>query len=465
VGRPSREWIGWSLALVLPLLLYPLMLWIGTPIPGAFFTAVLGAMVVLWVFSLVDEFIPPLFATVAILFVGLAPPSIALAGFASSSLLTLVGVFALSAVINATGLGQRLMFWLLLRLPDRPFWHQTVLLVGGCLMSPIMPSGNSRLAIMLPMFRNMADGCRLAPGGRAITGLMAASFAGSMLFSPMMSTSKSSNIAAIALLPQQVQTEFLGIFWLVAAGVAALGLTVLHIVALRLVFGNGRQDPLPRQDLEEQLARRGPMGPDEWVAAACFAFFLVGATTVSWHHVQPAWLAGFVVVGLLVTGVLGKPGFRGQIDWPMIFFLLGLDSVTRVMKHVGLDAEMARSMGDLYGFIDGRFPMFILASLLTTLVIRSVLPLTAGMIVSTIVLLPVAAAEGIHPWLCVFLTALFSDIWFFRYQSSVYLQAVSSGAIARIDEPAFLRYNHLMNLARVLVAYASIPWWHWLGLL
>ena len=63
MGRPSRELIGWSLALVLPLLLYPLMLWIGTPIPGAFFTAVLGAMVVLWVFSLVDEFIPPLFAT------------------------------------------------------------------------------------------------------------------------------------------------------------------------------------------------------------------------------------------------------------------------------------------------------------------------------------------------------------------------------------------------------------------
>jgi hypothetical protein len=172
-----------------------------------------------------------------------------------------------------------------------------------------------------------------------------------------------------------------------------------------------------------------------------------------------------VLVGLLVTGVLGKQGFRGQIDWPMIFFLLGLDSVTRVMKHVGLDTELARGMGDLYGFIDGRFPLFILASLLTTLVIRLVLPLTAGMIVSTIVLLPVAAAEGIHPWLCVFLTALFSDIWFFRYQSSVYLQAVSSGEIARIDEPAFLRYNHLMNLARVLVAYASIPWWHWLGLL
>ncbi len=464
-GCFSREWVGWTLSAVLPLALYPLMLWMGVSVSGAFLAALMAVMVVLWMFSLVDEFIPPLAAMVAILLVGLAPPSVALAGFASPSLLSLVGVFALSALVTSSGLSRRLMLWLLLRLPDRPFWHQSVLLFAGYLMSPIMPSGNSRLSLALPMFRDMAKGRQLAVGGNAITALLAATFAGSMLFSPMMSTSKSSNIAAIALLPQQVQSEFLGIFWLVAAAVAAVGLTLLHLVALRFVFRDDEHQPLPRKELEDQLAGMGGMAGDQWVAATTVAFFLVGAATVSWHHIQPAWLAGFVLLVLLVTRAMGKQEFRQQVDWPMVFFLLGLDSVTRVMEHVGLNSELGRAMSESYGFIHGSFPRFVFASLVTTLVIRLALPLTAGMIVSTIILLPVAASEGIHPWLCVFLTALFSDIWFFRHQSSVYLQLLSSGEVARVDEAAFLRHNHLMNLARVVVAYASIPWWKWLGLL
>ena len=463
--RLDSDGVGWSLTAGVPLVVYFVLAWGGMPTQRAFITAVLAAMVVLWSFSLVDEFIPPLFGMVVVLFVGLVPPSVALSGFASPSLLSLVGVFTLSALITSCGLSRRLMLWLLLRLPDRPAWHRFALLAAGYLISPIMPSGNSRLALVLPMFRDMAKGGGLQPGGRAITGLITATFAGSMLFSPMMATSKSSNIAALALLPRQVQSEFGGLFWLVAAGVAAVGLTVLHLCADRLFFREDHSAPLPRKELEAQLAGLGSLGADEWAATACTLFFLGGAATVSWHHVQPSWLAGFVLMALLVTGVFKKQEFRQQIDWCMIFFLLGLDSVTRMMEHVGLDTELARAVGDLFGFVHGSFPVFILATFVTTLVVRMALPLTAGMVLSTIILLPVAAAEGIHPWLCVFLTALFSDIWFFRYQSSVYLQMVSSGEVGRVDESTFLRHNNVMNLARVVVAFLSIPWWRWLGLL
>jgi hypothetical protein len=41
----------------------------------------------------------------------------------------------------------------------------------------------------------------------------------------------------------------------------------------------------------------------------------------------------------------------------------------------------------------------------------------------------------------------------------------TAGLFEQIDERGFLRYNLLMNAARVAVVYASIPWWGWLGLL
>ncbi len=87
------------------------------------------------------------------------------------------------------------------------------------------------------------------------------------------------------------------------------------------------------------------------------------------------------------------------------------------------------------------------------------------MLVSVVILLPVAAAAGVQPWICVFLTAMFSDIFFFPYQSSVYLQAVSQGLGDTFDERRFMAYKSRMNVARVVVAFLSIPWWQWLGLL
>jgi di/tricarboxylate transporter len=459
------EIFGWILLLVLPPLLYLLCLHNGFAQQSAMFLAILAATVLMWVFTLVDEFIPPLVAVVATLFIGLAPSSVALAGFASAGLMTLVGVFALSAAIGSSGLSYRFMLWLLYKLPDRPVWQQSAMLTGGYLLSPITPSGNSRLSLLLPLYKDMLEGLRLPKGGVGATALMAATFSGAMLFSPMLSTSKSSNITAVNFLPLQIQEQFLGLYWLVAALVAATGMTLLHLAATRWLFAAENPAALPKERIATQLRLLGPMSGEERIALAGFVFFLAASGTVSWHHVPPSWIAGCVLIGLLIAGVLGKKEFRQQLDWPMVFFLLGMDGITRIMEHLGLNTVLARVMTEWFGFVAGRFEVFILAALVTTLIIRLALPITSGMLVSTIILLPVAMAQNIHPWLCVFLTALFSDIWFVPYQSSQYMQVVSSGFTAHYNVAGFMRYNHLMNAARVLVAFLSIPYWKWLGLI
>lgn len=464
---PSASWVevvGWTLTIVLPPLIYFLLIRAGGTVQAAVTAAICTAMILLWVFSLLDEFIPPLMAMVATLFIGLAPPAVALAGFSSPGLITLLGVFALAAIITASGLSYRVMLWLLLRLPDRPVFHQFVLLLGGYLLSPITPSGNNRLSLLLPLYRDMLEGLKLGRVSSAATALMAATFSGAMLMSPMMSTSKSANIAAVNLLPAQIQEEFIGPFWLVAAAVAAIGVTLLHAFVASRLFSASEAQPLPKHRIAEQLRVLGPLTSNEWLAVSGFLFFLVGAATYSWHQVPPSWLAGCVLVGLLLSGQFSKQDFRRQIDWPMLFFLLGVDSVTRVMDYHGLQTSLASTIEGYFGFIDGRIELFILAALATTLFIRLALPVTAGMLVAVVVLLPVASAHGIHPWICVFLTATFSDIWFLPYQSSVYLQVLSQDCGGTFDQPRFFRYNLWMNLTRVIVAYASIPWWNWLGL-
>jgi di/tricarboxylate transporter len=461
-----RMVVGWLLVLVLPPALYLISLSANFSVEASLFTAILGATILMWMFALVDEFVPVLFAVVTTLFIGLAPASVALGGFSSTKLLLLIGVFALSAVMTMSALSQRVMLWALLRLPDGPFWQRLCMLAGGYLLSPVMPSANARVALLLPVFNDMANGLRLPSRGAAITGLAAATFAGGVLFSPMMATSKSANIAAIGFLPQQMQAQFSGLYWLWAAAVAVLIVTVLHLLLVERLFPGEGQAAMQREVLQADLAAMGPMKPSEKVAAGSFIFFLAGCATVSWHHISPAVLGGCVLLLLLVTGVLLRKDFQRQVDWPMLLFLLGIDCITRIMSYLEIDGALAAAASDLFGFVGGSSVLFIVAALITSIVLRFFLPTTPSMLTTAIILLPVAAANGIHPWVCIFLAGLFSDIWFLRYQgTNGYLQICASDDAGRINEPGLLRYNHWINLARLVAAFASVPWWDWLDLL
>ena len=460
----GREIGGWIAAIVLPAGIYFGCVSGGFTTQSALFAAILGMVVVMWLFAIVDEFIPPIIAIVATLFVGLAPPTVALGGFASPSLMTMIGVFALASTIASSGLSYRVMLWVLARLPDRPFWQQTSMLLGGMALSPIVPSGNSRLSILLPLYRDMADGLRLPPRSTALTALMAATLSGALLFSPMMATSKPSSIATLNLLSVQAQHEFSGLFWLVAAGVAMVGLVGFHFLFMRWLMPAENPNPLPKERIREQLQLLGPLGFAEWLALGSFVAFLAGTATVSLHHVQPSWIAGCVLVTLLVCGSLGKMDFRKQLDWPMVFFLLGIDGLVRIMSYLKVDALIAKVVSGHLGFIDGSIELFVLAALVITVALRIGLPIAASALISAVILIPVAEANHINPWICIFLAALFSDIWFFPYQSSVWMQAASKGQTEVIDRVQFTRYNQCMNAARVAVAFLSIPYWKWLEL-
>ena len=145
-------------------------------------------------------------------------------------MILLVGVYVLAIAISSSGLSYRFSLWLLIRLPDTPFWHQTALLISGYMLSPIMPSQNARLSLTLPFYRDIVDGLNLPRQGAAATALMASNFSGAMMFSAMLSTSKSANITALTMLPAQLQTQFQGIFWLVSAAVAAVSLSAMQLV-------------------------------------------------------------------------------------------------------------------------------------------------------------------------------------------------------------------------------------------
>ena len=460
----SRRPLGTLLLLGLPPLVGVAFALAGYATAIVLFAAILTITVVLWAFSLLDEFVPPLIAVLISLFIGLAPASEALGSFASPTLFTLLGVFALAAAINFSGLGERFGLALLLRLPNQPFLQQLGFLGTGLVLSPFVSSSNSRTALMLPLFESTARILQLPPRGPAITALIAATFGGASLFSPMLATSKSASMIGLSLLPRQVQDTFLGLFWLQAAAVVVLVLLLTQALLLLRLQRGAAATPLDRAALAAQLMRLGPINQEQWLVIAALATFALGLVSQSWHHIDVAWISGLALILLLVSGVLTKQRFREGLDWPMIFFLIGNGCLVNVMDYVGFSRVLGELINRLLGFTSASIWLFIAACLVVTVALRLCLPLNAGMLVAFVVLLPLAMAQGLNPWICLFLCNVFSDIWFLPYQNSAYIQVLSNCG-DQFDQARFLAAKQWLNLASLLGVALSVPWWNRLGLI
>lgn len=460
-----REIMGWTSLLVLPPALYFFGFANGLTVQAAFFVSILTVVILMWLFNLVDDYIPPLLGMVASLLFGLAPAPVALSGLASPSLITLMGVFALASVITSSGLGRRFVLSMLNKVPNRFFIQQNILVCAGLLLSVVSPSGNSRVALMLPLFKEISDAMELPKRGKAITSLMAATYGGAMLFSTALSNSKSASIAALSMLPIYLQEQYLGVFWIAAASVPMILLLIMHFISMRIIFKTEGPKNFSKETLAGHLKALGPLNAKERIASAGFVFFFLGSLTTSLHHISTASIAGMTIILLLVMGAFSKVDFQRSMDWPMIFFLLGMDSMMRTMAHLGLDRQLSETMSSFFSFLDGSFILYTLATLVVTLVLRLAFPVAAGMLLSFLIMLPVTIAQGYSPWVCVFMTAVFSDIWFFRYQNSIYLIIWNSDAVDSFDQKQFMHHNMLMNIARVLCIFAAIPFWSWMSMI
>ena len=460
-----REGVGWLATLLLPPVIYFLSHSNGLTVQAAIFTALLSGVILMWVFTLVDDYVPPLLGMFGSLFFGLAPPSVALSGLASPSLLTLMGVFALAAVIGSSGLSRRIVLYLLFKLPNRFIWQQNILVFCGLLLSLVSPSGNSRVTLLLPLFTEISSALNLAKRSVAATSLMVATYSGAMLFSTAISNSKSASVAALSMLPTHLQNQYLGLFWIMASSVSMFVLLLIHLLSVKAMFSSEARSEISKQTIKDHLQALGKLTSKERIATIAFLFFFIGSMTGGIHHINTPSIAGMTILLLLLAGAFNKTDFQKSIDWPMIFFMLGMDSIMRTMEYLGLDRQMAAFIGAFYGFVDGSVLLFVMATLATTLVFRLAFPVAAGMVLSFVIMLPVAIDQGYSPWICLFLTALFSDIWFFRYQNSIYLIVWNSDSVLDYDHAWFMRHNMIMNLARVLCVLAAIPLWKWMALI
>lgn len=460
--------VGWILAVVVPVAIIGLLGDSPTlPTPQALhLLAVIGIIVVMWVFSLVPDFVPAFFAMLAVVILGLAPPSITMSGFASDSFFMALSIFGLSAVITVSGLSYRILLWMLRVGPAHKAWYSVTLFVSGLALTPIVPTTNGRVAITAP-FLNELLGAFDKESARGEGPRLSASLLGGVsLMSAVFLSSKSVNFMIFGLLPEQEQARFQWLYWFYAASVCGLVLLILYGIGCWLLFRNSSKPTLSRAMIAEQSRILGPMRGAEW-AGVVGLFVLMGSfLTASTHRIDVPWIALGILFALLMLGFLGKSDFRRQIDWNFLIFLGSFIGVIQAIKYVQLDKWLTKQLAWLGPYMETNFVLFILMLAVAIFVIRLVLPVNATVVIFVSLLMPTAINLGVNPWLIGFLVLLLAEGFIWPYQTSYYVQLCSiarDGAGAASSRVLIL--NALTFVMKIAAVYASMPFWRQLGIL
>lgn len=469
VGSSKQNWskpLGWLATILLP----ALTLWLG-PDSGlqqnaTLFLAVFLATVSMWVFSLVDEFVPGIFAIFAILILGVAPPSAVLAGFASDGFLLAMSILGLSTVIVASGLSYRFLLWLLLKLPNGERWENLGLLLTGILLTPVVPSINGRVALLAPLAIDMVEILKCKGKGPAATRLAITTFTGASMLSAVFLSSKSVNFVIYGLLPIQSQAQFQWLFWLFASVVAGALMMTFYIGLFVWMQRHKEVHVLAKNQVAAQLKLLGPLRNREWSAVLGMAVFMLAVLTASMHKIQPPWIALTILYALLVYGFLDKKEFKEKIDWPFLVYLAGIVGLVGAFNSVGLDVWLSDHLSGLGGFMRTNLPLFIALLACVIFIIRLAVPISTTIVITAAVFMPLATASGLNAWIIGFIILVLGEMWFFPYQCSYYIQFRDILSKSNVyDESQFLRFNALMNVGKIAAIYVSLPYWEMMGLL
>ncbi len=460
--------IGWILATILPLCTV-FLLRNDPTIPNdqaLYLIAVVSCVGIMWMFQLLPDFVPALFAVLITILLGLAPTETILSGFSSKSFFMALSILGLSAVLRASGLGYRLLLLLLKSGPASKWWYNTSVFIMGFVLTPLVPTANGRIAVVAPFVSELLTLYDEKTAQREAARLTVSVLAGAGLFSAIFLSSKSINFIIYGSLPIQEQARFQWLYWLYAASVCGGIMMILYQISFALFFRTPGNVNIPKQSILNQLALLGPLKKGEWAAIMGFFVLIISFATNSLHRIDIPWVALAIFFALLMYGFIDKNEFKKNIDWSFLVFLASLIGLVAAMKHTGADYWLTGKFSWLNTIMAEDFPIFIAMLAGAIGIVRFVLPINATVIIFATLLLPTAENIGVNPWLVGFLILFLSESFVMPYQASYYNQYCS---ITSTGQPGadkrLLPFFLAIIVMKLIAIYASLPFWKHLGLL
>jgi len=436
---------------------------------GVGFIATLSAGIVLWLSEALDDYVVALLIFLSWIVLGVAPPNIALSGFATESWFFLVAALGITATVSRSGLFKRMALRLLLRVP--PTYQKTygiLLLMSGILLTPLIPTAKGRVTLMTPMVNAITRAVGFKPRSTHSAALNLTAYLGVGQMSFLFLTGDTAILGAWSLLPQMARSEFGWMTWALAAFPLGVVISIISLVTLHLMFYLKAEDAgspvVSLTSIQKNLTDMGSLKRDEWLSIGILAVALGGWVSNSSHGIGETWIATGAFLIALVSGALNKEKLQKNIDWSFVLFFGVICSMGVIADKLKIDIWLGTLTEPFLSLLVHSPSVFLMATVLIATVVRVFLRKTASYIFLTLALISWAPIVGVHPGILLLTIVFAAEGWFFQYQDGGYqLFYCTTGGEAFSHRQA--RRLMIVKFAATFIALLiSVPYWRYLGL-
>ena len=320
------------------------VLWVA-PLPGDLSLAgrqtlmVTLFTVVWWIFGVV----PPAYATllmlVSYIVLGLATPEVVFHLWTLPLMWLIIAAFLIAAAVTKSGLAQRVAYFFMIRYATS--YRSTIVLtyVLGLVLSLLIPHPFPRALLIMAVVGAIIQKANLNRADAASLGLSV--FVATTATSTILLTGDSTlNIATVGFSGESL--GWLG--WLKYMAVPGIIASFLMLGLHLLLFRQSGPVHIDGVALRAEQQKLGPVTRRERVTLAWVLVALALWTTDFIHHIDPAWVALGVVVGLalpIVGEVLDAGDISSGVNWPIIFFVAGALAIGTVGTATGMSDWLA----------------------------------------------------------------------------------------------------------------------------
>jgi anion transporter len=421
--------------------------------------AVLGvtiAATILWISEAVPLGVTALLVVVLLaLNPGMRLPD-AVHGFTSEVTFFLIGVTAIGAAVETSGLAQRVARFLAQSARGNPSRLYVQMILSLPALAFLVPSAITRNAIMIPAYREALDSMGVGKSGRAGRALMLALGMLNPLASSALLTGGIASIAAATLLG-----GFSWLGWFALMAVPYYALIFLGGIWLRMMVGPFENGGPPQAGLAAE-----PLSMTEIKTLAILALTALLWFSDAWHHLSPAIPALIAAVVLLtpgVGGVLTWKQFESKLSWGLILTVGASMSLAHAMIGTGaaewLGGALVANLGSAAVAPAAIIVLLVIAVALVHLAITN---LAACMAILIPIAATVAQAADLNPLVCGLVVTLAVDaVILYPVQTAANLLAYEAGYFPSAD---VRRLGLGMLVLTIAVALLVLPYWSLLGL-
>ena len=422
-------------------------------------------MAVIWmVFNFVPDYVAAItMCTMWVVFKSV-PIGTAFNQFNGSTVWIMIGALILGTAAGQCGFLKRCALLMMKALPATYSGQCLAFVFSGVVLTPLIPSTAAKSTIIPPMVLANAESLGIQPHSKPAKGIFLAYYIGYITTAVCFLSGSFISYSLNGVIADAAVVTWMN--WFLWSIVFLVSNVVLMILIILLWYRPKEKIEISKEFVTKQLDE---MGVWTWQQK------LTGITLVSclvlWIFERalniPSWAVACIgAMLLMVCNVMTVKDLRAKIPWDSILMIGCFVGVGSVATAVGIDATVRTLLGDTLGKLMSNPFLLIIVLSVVTWVLRSVLTsMTTATTITTVLLLPLCASYGIHPWILIFVGYASGNIWWLIYQTAPSILSFAATDNKLVTHSETIAGSVQFAVTCLVALLISIPYWQLLGLL